>query len=141
MNFATTIRTTPIRIAIVATLLLVSVAHAQSQPADTNPKMSVKFDNGKLVQPKMLTDINQFVVYPPEAVKESKEGVVVLTTLIDTKGQLEKLRLRSCSDSVFVPSAMDAIKKVRFAPATDNGVPVKAWLQVPIHYKLHKKKE
>jgi TonB family protein len=122
-------------------LLLSSAAGAQPHTADSATKLSVRSVSGKLVQPKMLNNIKDFVEYPAAAAKEGKEGLVILTTLIGPGGEMEKLKLVRTTDSIFVAPSMAAIKKVKFAPATQDGTAITSWVQIPIHFKLHKKKE
>ncbi len=131
-------------IAVVALSLLTTSAlslRAQQTTDSAAGRARIKLESGKLIQPRMLDDINKYIVYPAAAAKAGKEGMAVFTTLIGEKGDLEKIKLNSCSDSVFVAPALAAIKKVRFAPATQDGVPIKAWVQIPVHFKLHRKDE
>lgn len=125
-------------------LMLLSIAtcpsYAQKHTVDSSGNVAIRLERGKLVQPKMLNDISTFLEYPDAARKQHREGGVALIALIGTNGKIESLKVNSSTDSIFIAPAMTAIRKVRFAPATEDGKPVKAWLRIPIHFKLQSKK-
>ncbi len=81
--------------------------------------------------------IQKAVVYPQAEKEAGHEGTVVVQTLVDKNGDV--------SDSVTVlispgfkgleKAAMEAIKKVKFKPAEQNGEPVGVYISIPVVFK------
>ncbi len=92
-------------------------------------------------EPQPLQDIYDLVVYPEAALKKNLEGSVVTDILIDTSGGITKMQIDRATDSIFIPSAVNALKKLRFTPAIGVfGQPVKVWWTLDIHYELNNKR-
>ena len=74
-------------------------------------------------------------VYPVDARKQGKEGVVVLKVLIAPDGKIEKIKIVK-SIPVFDSSAVDAVEHWRFTALTSHGNPVYVWMIIPIRFQL-----
>lgn len=128
-------------ISVAVTLACITSATLRAQESQDSPKTEhvATLDDGKFKPPKPHGDINTLVNYPPEAAKEHREGRVTVALLIDEHGSVLKTLVKSVTDSVFVSPTLAAVKRLTFAPATHAGTPVKAWLTMPVHFKLKKK--
>ena len=74
-------------------------------------------------------------VYPVDARKQGKEGVVVLKVLIAPDGKIKKVKIVR-SNPVFDTSAVDAVEHWRFTALTSHGSPVYVWMIIPIRFQL-----
>jgi TonB family protein len=72
-------------------------------------------------------------VYPLEARQLHVQGTVVLQATINEHGQIEDLKLVSGSP-LLAQSAMDAVRKWRYAPYLLNGKPIKKETQINISF-------
>jgi TonB family protein len=70
----------------------------------------------------------------PEFAKEAQiEGRVVINARIDEEGRVVDVRIKEGVIGLN-EAAVDALKPTKFRPATMNGKPVSAWLEVPIDF-------
>ena len=88
--------------------------------------------------PEPLEPISNYIYYPDSARDAGLEGKVVLTVLIDEEGLVTKVKIESSTDPIFEEPARNALLRVRFKPAMENGKPIKVWYTVPISYKIPK---
>jgi TonB family protein len=77
-------------------------------------------------------------VYPPIAAAARIEGDVVISVVIDANGSVASEHVLS-GPAMLQQSALDAVKKWRFAPFTTNGaaMPVTTILTIPFHLEHH----
>ena len=76
-------------------------------------------------------------VYPPRCLRMGVEGRVKVRVLVGEDGRPQEVTLEvSSGDSLLDESAMEAVRRWRFEPATRNGAPVRAWMMVPVEFKL-----
>lgn len=73
--------------------------------------------------------------YPEQSKKAGVQGTVLLHVFIDPQGRLCWIRVVR-GVSALTPSAIDAVKQYEFKPATHNGFPVGAWMDIPVEFKL-----
>lgn len=74
--------------------------------------------------------------YPEEARKNRVQGRVVVRAVIDEKGVVTKVEAVESPDPMLTESALDAVKKWTYRPATKKGKPVKVFLTVTVMFKL-----
>ncbi len=74
-------------------------------------------------------------VYPVEARKQGKEGVVVLKALIGPDGRVRQVKILK-SIPLFDASAAAAVERWRFSAITSHGQPVYVWMIIPIRFQL-----
>jgi len=78
--------------------------------------------------------------YTPEARRERIAGVVELFIVIDTQGNVSDIReVSEPLGGGLDKSAMDTVKKWRFAPSTRDGVPVPVRVRVEVNFRLRPK--
>jgi protein TonB len=73
--------------------------------------------------------------YPPLARQARIQGVVVLTAMIDTDGNIQNLRLVS-GHPMLAPAAIDAVKHWRYKPFLLNGQPLEVETTVTVRFQL-----
>jgi len=76
-------------------------------------------------------------VYPLRCLRMEIEGRVIVRVLVGENGRPQEITLHASSgDSQLDESAMEAVRRWRFEPATRNGIRVRAWVKVPVEFKL-----
>jgi TonB family protein len=78
------------------------------------------------------------VQYPPMARMQKVEGTVITSVLVSETGQVMEVRiLRGVSRSVGLnEAAQQAMRRSSFQAGSKDGVRVKAWVTVPVEFKL-----
>lgn len=75
--------------------------------------------------------------YPSTAYAAGEEGKVLLKVLVAVDGSAKQLEVAEASlPGAFDDAALAAVRKWKFNPATRDGQPVEAWVQVPICFSL-----
>jgi protein TonB len=75
--------------------------------------------------------------YPISAYREKAQGTVVLRAEVLPDGSSGQVRLhRSSGFDALDEAALATVKRWRFKPATENGKPVKQWVDIPITFRL-----
>ncbi|OGC41521.1 hypothetical protein A2548_01430 [candidate division WOR-1 bacterium RIFOXYD2_FULL_41_8] len=75
--------------------------------------------------------------YPETALSEGLSGKVLLSVLIGQNGQAKDVKVKSSSGVVeFDQSAVVAISRWKFSPASQAGVNVASWFEVPIRFEV-----
>lgn len=85
-----------------------------------------------------LNDIKSRIVYPPLALKQGLEGVVVLQLFIDQTGKIRKVDILKDPGYGFGEAAKNAVANIKCIPAKTNGVPVAVMYRYPIRFTLTK---
>ncbi len=76
-------------------------------------------------------------VYPPAARRAGEEGTVRLRILVDERGVPRDIQLAKGSGFARLDqAAIDAVRKWRFAAATNGSQAITAWTQVSITFRL-----
>ena len=75
-------------------------------------------------------------VYPARALRLRREGKVLLRLEIDSTGRLQSATVVKGAGYGFDASALAAVRRARFAPATRGGVPVSCVALLPISFTL-----
>ena len=75
--------------------------------------------------------------YPPVSRKLGEVGRVLLRVRVSIDGRAEAVELATSSGSDRLDkAALDAVRRWRFVPARQAGVPVEAWVKVPLSFNL-----
>lgn len=76
-------------------------------------------------------------VYPLAARRRNIEGQVLLRAEIRPDGSCSQVEIKQASPHESLnQAALEAVKKWRFIPATQDGRNVTAWVEIPIKFKL-----
>jgi protein TonB len=89
--------------------------------------------------PRVITDVAYIEPpqpkYPPESRRSGEEGLVVLRVLINEIGGVARIDIeRSSGHSRLDDAACQAVKRARFRPYVENGVPRMALATIPIEF-------
>jgi TonB family protein len=74
--------------------------------------------------------------YTDDARNAKIEGPVVLTLIVDTQGQAEKIRVTKSLDKGLDQQAIAAIEKWHFAPGIKDGKPVRVAATIEVNFRL-----
>jgi protein TonB len=74
-------------------------------------------------------------VYPKDAKRQHIQGIVRLHAAIGVKGELRNIEVLK-GDPVFVPAALRAVKKWRYAPCSLNGDAIEVKTQIDVPFTL-----
>ena len=85
------------------------------------------FDYGRL---------GALVQYPDIARRAGIEGRVVVAALINDRGLVEEAVITESDNALLNASAMRAVILTAFTPGKVNSKPIKAWVQIPILFRL-----
>jgi periplasmic protein TonB len=91
--------------------------------------------SGKVVAPQLVLRVEP--AYPETARIPRIQGLVILEAIITTDGRVEELRVLRSPSSLLSDSAVAAVSKWRYQPATLNGRAVKVFLTVNVEFKIH----
>jgi len=85
-----------------------------------------------------LAALSKLLDYPSVARKSGVEGRVIAKVLVSTSGRTDKVEiLKSSAPGMgFEDSAIKALKKVKWKPATQRDRSVKTWITVPVIFRL-----
>lgn len=86
----------------------------------------------------LMYDLMRTVQYPESAIKENKQGRVVVKFIVNEEGNLSNFEVvRSVSDDLD-KEAVDAIKRLpgKWKPGSTDGKNVSVWYLLPVSFKL-----
>lgn len=89
---------------------------------------------GTATGPKFLH--REIPVYPQVARRLGKEGKVILRLTLNEKGELINIEVLESAPYGFTESAVEAIKRSKFLPATKDGIPIASRAILPIRFVL-----
>ena len=90
---------------------------------------------GDVREPRLILRVEP--AYPDTARITRVQGQVVLEAIITTEGRVEELRVLSSPSPLLSESALSAVGRWRYLPATLNGRAVRVFLTVTVDFKLH----
>ncbi len=76
-------------------------------------------------------------IYPPEARRDGRSGVVVVEFVVDETGAVTAPRVAHSTDRGFEDAALRAVARWRFEPGRRHGAVVRFRMAVPIHFSLN----
>ncbi|ACE83258.1 energy transducer TonB [Cellvibrio japonicus] len=105
-------------------------AEAKPAPPAPAPVLPPRADAGQLSNPAP--------VYPSLSRRLREEGIVVLEILIKADGSVGEVRLKNSSGYKRLDeTAMKAVAKWRYHPATQGGKSIDFWYEQPVEFSLH----
>jgi TonB family protein len=82
---------------------------------------------------------NSQLVYPPESIKDSIQGVETISFVINAEGQPEKIMVKQSLGAPFEKEARRLIENMPlWKPATLNGKPVPSQMSLPLTFQIQK---
>jgi len=79
--------------------------------------------------------IDSIKTYPSAAEEEEAYGVVWLQTTISAGGDASRIRLRQGGHPALESEALNVVQNLDFRPATKDGAPVPAVVQIPVFFE------
>jgi protein TonB len=84
-----------------------------------------------------LYQSNPKPVYPQLARRRNWQGTVLLDVLVSSHGNVNKVSInRSCGYEILDTSALRAVKRWKFIPATQNGITTSMKIVIPVSFVL-----
>jgi protein TonB len=72
--------------------------------------------------------------FPEDMRRAGVSGLVLVSCLVDEKGEVQDMKVEKASNQVFVKPAMLALSKWRFKPAQLGGNKISARVSIPIRF-------
>ena len=87
----------------------------------------------------LIKDIQENLVYPEDAKKDSIQGEVFVLFVVDEKGQITNLEIVRSTNHIFDSAALDVLSHLKtFIPGEQHGKKVNVIYTQPIMFKLDK---
>lgn len=104
---------------------------AEPAPAAPAPKLIPSSSVQYLVAPPLE--------YPRASRRMRESGKVMVRVYIDAEGLPQRVQIdRSSGHARLDEAALDAVRKARFRPYTENGRPTPGWAYIPLTFDLEK---
>ncbi len=75
--------------------------------------------------------------YPPDLRRDGTSGIVMVSCLIDDKGNVQETKIEKTSHDAFGQPAVDAVKRWKFKPARRDGAAVSVRVTIPIKFSVN----
>jgi serine/threonine-protein kinase len=104
----------------------------------TQPGELVEANDPRLVPPVVTAQVP--ARYPPLAQQRGVEGTVELSALIDETGRVVDVKIVRASPvrQGFEEAALQHVRSRRYRPATRDGVPIRVWMPIVVHFRLRR---
>lgn len=122
---------------LVVPFFVIFISSCSTTNTNTNNTSLKIIDTALNCEP--LFDIEELfdaVNYPYRAKKNNIKSDVVLNVLINAKGEIEETKIEYSDNDLYVQSVIKALKKIKITPAIEKGVPISAWVMIPLRFKL-----
>jgi TonB family protein len=117
----------------VGAVLGATPAHAQDPPGRGPPRSDV-IDSAAITAPRL--EDHPDPTYPPDALRDRIEGSVEVEVTLDEGGAVVDARVTQPGGHGFDEAALAAVRRWTFEPASKNGRPVRATVQVAIPFRI-----
>jgi len=113
----------------------VALKRAMVRPTEkaTASPIAASADESVLIPPKLIKAVR--AVVSPEAVTDFETGNVVIDAVVGTSGEVHFMKVLSGPPSLH-EAAVEAVKQYRYEPATRDGQPVPAHVNITIHFRF-----
>lgn len=89
------------------------------------------------VEPEIdYSGLQRSIIYPDMAKRNNIEGTVTVRVLVGKDGRPMKVQVLDGVNKLLDNEAIRAVQAATFTPAKQNGVPVAAWMAIPVVFKL-----
>jgi TonB family protein len=93
------------------------------------------FEASEITKPVLLSKVD--IRYPEEAIRQNMEGTVLLNLLVNTKGNISRIRIGKSSGFILLDStAINYVKDFKFLPAEVNGKHTEVWTNLHVRYNF-----
>lgn len=117
------------------------------QASDTTGKVDIFVDYEQMPSFRggyaaLMKYLQENVKYPPEAIKDSIQGRVIVQILIDSLGYVGDVKVAHSVSEELDAEAVRVVKTLpRFSPGREFGKSVSMWYTLPVTFKLQDKLE
>lgn len=108
----------------------------QTIPEDTQTDLLVDYPDTEPAPEGGLKAIIRNIDYPDQAIRMFIQGKVVVTVLVNSKGEPERVDILTSAHPVLSEAAINTIYKTKFIPATQGGKAVSARINLPVQFVL-----
>lgn len=122
----------PLTATLLAVFLLAPITFAAQDSHAPAPQQA----SANTTKPKFLSGRDPD--YTDSAREHRIEGTVILTLSINEKGKVTAVKVQNGLDKGLDQNAIKAAKKWKFEPATENGEPVAAEVNVSVDFRLYR---
>jgi TonB family protein len=84
----------------------------------------------------LTTSVNKYIVYPKEAINKGIEGQVKVICTVESNGSVSDVMVLEDIGGNCGQAVCQAVRKVQFKPALQNGHPTKYAMVVPVTFSL-----
>ena len=111
-------------------------------PVSDGPGMPLVLDSGERIYKGSEVDTKVRLISKPEptytedARSNRIQGTVVLRAIFAKNGQVTHIRVVAALPYGLTERCVDAVKKIKFTPATKEGQPVSMWIQLEYNFNL-----
>jgi protein TonB len=112
-----------------------SVGSGGGVAVDDQNLENVVFEEGEVDVPAVPISITP-IPYPRRAKDQGIEGIAEIILLIDRKGNVSSVSFRKIPHPMFKTPIIKTVKKWKFKPAMNKGIPVNMRAVKPIEFKL-----
>ena len=84
----------------------------------------------------MMEYLMKNLVYPEKAFKEGKQGRVVVSFIVDEKGNVTSPKVEKSVDESLDAEAIRVVKTMKFIPGQSKGKPVSCSYYLPVSFRL-----
>jgi protein TonB len=103
-----------------------------SRVTEAQPDGAIRV-GGNVKAPTKIRDVRP--IYPPEAMRQRVQGVVIVETTIDADGSVSDARILR-SIPMLDEAALDAVRQWRFVPTLLNGQAVPVIMTMTVNFTL-----
>ena len=124
---------------------IAEVAKPATAPQPADPQKAAGGQQAKAIdpnQPRVIGQVNYLgaaprPVYPRASQRRNEQGTVVVRVLISTQGTVVDVWVKNTSGHTRLDeAALNAVRKVKFKPYTENGVAYRAMADIPFDFVL-----
>ena len=113
-----------------------SVGSGEGIAVDEQNLENVVFEEGEVDVPAVPISVSP-IPYPRRAQDQGIEGTAEIILLIDRKGNVSSVTFRKIPHPMFKAPIIKTVKKWKFKPAMNKGVPVNMKAIKPVEFKLN----
>ncbi|MBS1902894.1 MAG: TonB family protein [Bacteroidetes bacterium] len=97
---------------------------------------SIRSSDQYSTNPQMRFDLEDLLVYPPEAKEQHLQGAVNVSAEINERGIVLQTVVGDSTNPIFNTAAQTAVEHMLFEPARNASGPIKTWWTVPVVFRL-----
>jgi TonB family protein len=128
-------RTVPVALAVI--LVASGLLYGQKAPKSKTKEEHVYFSSEVTAEPRIIESPDPS--YTEQARKKGISGLVVIRCIFRASGEITDIFVASGLGQGLTKQAVEAVKKIKFAPALKDGHPVSVWVEVQYKFSLDKR--